>query len=102
MVFTNLSQAFLIIRDPVVLLIYYLAIKDEIFPSQNKYISFLTKITIVACVSSIIINQTHPIILLYGIHTNYLHLPLAFIMGRVLKKADVLNFGKAFLLVVFS
>ena len=82
----NLSQAFLIIRDPVVLWIYYLTIKSEIFPSQNKYISFLTKITIVACFSSIIINQTHPVILLYGIHTNYLHLPLAFIMGRVLKK----------------
>ena len=94
----NLSQAFLIIRDPVVLWIYYITIKSEIFPSQNKYISFLTKITIVACFSSIIINQTHPVILLYGIHTNYLHLPLAFIMGRVLKKADVLNFGKAFLL----
>ena len=94
----GLSQALLIIRDPLVIWIYFQAFQQNIFPSENKYISLLTKTTIVACFTSIIINQTHPFIILYGIHTNYLHIPLAFIMGRILTRTDVLNFGKAFLL----
>ena len=97
----NLSQAFLIIRDPIVIWIYFLAFQENISINQNKYINFLWKLTLVACFTSFIINQTHPIIIFYGIHTNYLHMPLIFVMSRTLDKKDVINFGKAFLLSGF-
>ncbi len=97
----NLSQAFLIIRDPIVIWIYYLALKESILFNQNKYISFLGKLTFLACFTSLLINQTHPAIIFYGIHTNYLHMPLIFVMWKSLDKEDVLKFGKVILLSGF-
>lgn len=97
----NLSQAFLIIRDPILIWIYFLAFQENILINQNKYINFLWKLTLIACFTSLIINQTHPVIIFYGIHTNYLHMPLIFVMWRTLDKKDVINFGKAFLLSGF-
>ena len=97
----NLSQAFLIIRDPIVIWIYYLALKESILFNQNKYISFLGKLTFLACFTSLLINQTHPAIIFYGIHTNYLHMPLIFVMWKKLNKIDVLKFGKVILLSGF-
>ena len=93
----GLSQGLLIIRDPIALLIYYIAYSREIFPSQNKYIIRLFQWVILAVGLSIIINQAHPATIAYGARTNLLHFPLIFIMGKVLNHKDVVNFGKAFL-----
>jgi len=95
----GLSQGLLIVRDPIVIWIYYLSYSQGIFPSSNKYIIKLTQWTLVATALSIVVNQAHPATIAYGARTNLLHFPLIFIMGRVLKKKDVINFGKAFLVL---
>ena len=95
----GLSQGLLIVRDPIVLWIYYLSYSQGIFPSSNKYIVKVAQWTLLATVLSIIINQAHPATIAYGARTNLLHFPLIFIMGRVLNKKDVINFGKAFLVL---
>ena len=97
----GLSQGLLIIRDPVALLIYYIAYSREIFPSQNKYIIRLLQWVTLAVGLSIVINQAHPATIAYGARTNFLHFPLVFIMGRVLSHKDVVNFGNAFLVLAF-
>jgi hypothetical protein len=95
----GLSQGLLIVRDPIALLIYYIAYSKEIFPSQNKYIIRLFQWVILAVGLSIIINHAHPATIAYGARTNLLHFPLIFIMGKVLNHKDVVNFGKAFLVL---
>ena len=95
----GLSQGLLIVRDPIVLWIYYLSYSQGIFPSSNKYIVKVAQWTLLATALSIIINQAHPATIAYGARTNLLHFPLIFIMGRVLNKKDVINFGKAFLVL---
>jgi len=95
----SLSQGLLIVRDPIVILIYYLAYARGIFPLQNKYLQRLCEWTVVSVVLSFLINQAHPHAIAYGARTNLLHIPLIFIMGRILKWKDVINFGKAFLLL---
>ena len=95
----GLSQGLLIIRDPIALVIYYIAYSKEIFPTQNKYIIRLFQWVILAVGLSIIINQAHPAVIAYGARTNLLHFPLIFIMGKVLSHQDVVNFGKAFLVL---
>ena len=95
----GLSNGLLIVRDPIVLWIYYLSYSQGIFPSSNKYIVKLAQWTLLATALSIIINQAHPATIAYGARTNLLHFPLIFIMGRVLNKKDVINFGKAFLVL---
>jgi len=95
----GLSQGLLIVRDPIVLWIYYLCYSQGIFPSSNKYIVKLAQWILLAIALSIIINQAHPATIAYGARTNLLHFPLIFIMGRVLNHKDIINFGKAFLVL---
>ena len=95
----GLSQGLLIVRDPIVLIIYYIAYSKEIFPTQNKYIIRLFQWVILAVGLSIVVNQAHPATIAYGARTNLLHFPLIFIMGKVLSHKDVVNFGRAFLIL---
>ena len=95
----GLSQGLLIVRDPIVIWIYYVAYSQGLFPLGNKYIKKLFQWTILAVALSIIINQAHPATIAYGARTNLLHFPLIFIMGKVLSYKDVVNFGKAFLVL---
>ena len=93
----GLSNGLLIVRDPIVLYIYYLALQQGINPIQNKYIKFLLNLTIISGVLSVIVGG-HPLTIVYGLRTNFLHFPLIFVMARVLTKEDVISFGKAFLI----
>ena len=95
----GLSQGLLIVRDPIVLWIYYLFYSQGTFPSSNKYIVKIAQWTLLATALSIIINQAHPATIAYGARTNLLHFPLLFIMGKVLTHKDIINFGKAFLVL---
>ena len=94
----GLSNGLLIVRDPIVLYIYYVALQQGIKPIQNKYIQFLLNLTIVCAVISLIVGG-HPLTIIYGLRTNFLHFPLIFVMGRTLTKDDVISFGKAFLIL---
>ena len=95
----GLSQGLLIIRDPIVIWIYYLCYAQGVFPLKNKYLQKCFQWVCIAVVLSLLINQTHPATIVYGARTNLLHFPLIFIMARVLTWEDVINFGKAFLLL---
>lgn len=94
----GLSNGLLIVRDPIVLYIYYIALQQGMNPLQNKYIKFLLNLTIVSAVLSVIVGG-HPLTIVYGLRTNFLHFPLIFVMARFLTKEDVISFGKAFLIL---
>ena len=102
MVSPNLSQGLLIIRDPLVIWIYYLCYSQNIFPFANKYLVKCFYWVMLAIAISFLINGAHPATIAYGARTNLLHFPLIFIMARVLTWQDVMNFGKAFLLLALS
>ena len=95
----GLSQGLLIIRDPIVIWIYYLCYAQGLFPLNNKYLHKCFQWVLISAALSLLINQAHPFTVAYGVRTNLLHFPLIFIMGRVLAWEDVINFGKAFLLL---
>ena len=95
----GLSQGLLIIRDPIVIWIYYLCYAQRLFPTNNKYLQKCFVWVIIAVILSFIINNAHPFTIAYGARTNLLHFPLIFIMARVLSWRDVINFGKAFLIL---
>ncbi len=95
----QLSQSLLIIRDPLVILIYYLCLAKGIFPVDNKYLQKCFQWVLIAVVLSLLINGTHPFTIAFGARTNFLHFPLMFIMARILSWQDVINFGRAFLLL---
>ena len=104
-VLPQLSNPLLIIRDPVVLLIYVLAIRARVFP-RNAWVLSLAIIAFLSlAVSFIALWQYIPpdrIILIsgYGFRANFLHLPLIFLMPRVLRPEDVKRIGWWVLLLV--
>lgn len=93
----GLSQGLLIIRDPIVVWIYYIAYNQGLLSLQNKYIQVLIKWTLICGLISFVL-QAHPLTIAYGMRTSLLHFPLIFVMGRVLTWQDVISFGKAFLI----
>jgi hypothetical protein len=92
------SDVLLIIRDPVVIAIYALALKARVFP-RNAYILSLAIISILSALVSLVVLQPYlslqPLILVtgYGFRSNFLHLPLIFIIGKVMDEDDVKKLG---------
>jgi hypothetical protein len=94
----QLSNPLLIIRDPVVLLIYVLAFRARVFP-RNAWVFSLAVIAFLSLAVSFIALWPYlppsRIVLVsgYGFRANFLHLPLIFLMPRVLRPEDVKRIG---------
>jgi hypothetical protein len=92
------SDLLLVIRDPVVLIIYLLALRAGVFP-KNRYVIWLGVIAILSWLVSLIVLEPYlsfkPLLLVtgFGFRSNFLHLPLIFVIGRVLDLDDVKKLG---------
>src|SRR6266404_3962886 len=92
------SDVLLVVREPVVLAIYYLAIKARLFP-RDSYILSLGIIAILSWLVSLVVLEPYlslkPLILVtgFGFRSNFLHLPLIFVIGRALDAEDVKKLG---------
>lgn len=95
----QLSAPLLLIRDPVVLLIYLLAFRAKIFP-HNIWVITLEIIAVLSWVTGIIVLLPYfpisTIILVtgYGVRSDFLHLPLIFIIPLVFNLEDVKRIGR--------
>ena len=93
------SDVLLVVRDPVVVATYLFAIRARVFP-RNAYMLTLGVIAILSWLVALVVLEPYlplkPLILVtgYGFRSNYLHLPLIFIMGKVFDHDDVLKLGK--------
>ena len=101
----QLSNPLLVIRDPVVIGIYLLAIRGHVFPCNRWMIALaaIAALTIVATFAQLlpyIPPKTIALVAGYGFHANYLHLPLIFIMSSVLREEDLKKIGKWTLLLL--
>lgn len=101
----QLSNPLLIIRDPVVLLIYMLAFRARVFP-RNAWIFSLAVIGFLSLAVSFLALWPYlppsRIVLVsgFGFRANFLHLPLIFVMPRVLRPEDVKWIGRWTLLLL--
>jgi hypothetical protein len=89
----SLANPLLIIRDPVVVAIYALAIGRGIFPF-NKFVIALLVIGGLCVIAGVFAPYFNIGVNLFGWRCNILHLPLIFVMGRVLEFKDVRWFGR--------
>jgi hypothetical protein len=93
-----LSNPLLIVRDPVVLLIYVLAIKARVFP-RNGWVQAIGVIGLLSFLVSFVplwpyIPPSRILLVSgFGFRSNFLHLPLIFIMPQVLRPQDVKRIG---------
>jgi hypothetical protein len=94
-IFPSLSAPLLVVRDPVVVLIYAIALAQGVFPF-NRFVLATFGLAGLSFAASFPLLD-HLGIVLYGLRTNFLHLPLIFLMPKVLGREEVNRFGRWFL-----
>ena len=87
------SNPLLIVRDPVVIVLYLMALSHGIFP-RNAFIIWTIILFFGNAFASVFAGQHNLYIALYGLRTNFLHLPLIFLIPSVFTIKDVEKIGK--------
>jgi len=96
-VFPGWSNWFLVARDPVVILIYLVAMAKGLMV-LNRWLACAGLVVVASFLISV--AASHPLIVaLYGLRTNLLHLPLIFLLPRLLTVSDVWRIGRVFVLL---
>jgi hypothetical protein len=92
------SNPLLIVRDPIVVLIYILALSAGVFP-RNRFVVSLGIIGVLSLIEGILILLPYlsptqvALITAYGFRSNFFHLPLIFIIPAVFDAEDVRRLG---------
>ncbi len=92
------SDPLLIVRDPVVIAIYFFALRGGVFP-RNFWVLSLGIIAFLSWLVSVfvLLPYLQPKIILfvtaYGVRCNFLHLPLIFVIANVFNADDVKKMG---------
>jgi hypothetical protein len=94
----QLSGPLLVVRDPVLLAMYAVALAQGIFPLNG----FVRITTLLACLSFFcsLCVFGHLGIILFGVRANFLHLPLIFLIPKVFNREDVIRLAHWFLLLL--
>jgi hypothetical protein len=89
----GLATPLLLVRDPVVMLIYVLAAARRVFP-LNGFIFAGAALALLTFLNALAIGHGNALVALYGVRCDFLHVPLIFVMGRVLRREDLLRMAK--------
>ena len=92
------SDPLLIIRDPIVLLIYVQALRLGIFP-KTPWLAAMGIVGLGAVVAGLLSEFFNVFVLVFGVRTDFLHLPLIFVLAKAFDETDVKRVGAAFLLL---
>lgn len=92
-VFPGLSNLLLIIRDPLVMLIYLLALSTRRFVF-NGFVAANFLLAAASFCAGLILPDTSIAVILIGLRCYFLHLPLIFVMEKTLDKEDIWRMSK--------
>ncbi len=97
-VMPRFSNPLLLVRDPVMVAIYFYAIKARVFPRNFWVVSLWVIGGLSLLVSMVVLSPFLRFdwileVTLYGFRSNFFHLPLIFIMASVFDEEDVRKFG---------
>ncbi len=96
--FPGLSNSLLLVRDPVVLLIYIAAGIAGVIP-RNGLIAFTAVLAAVSVVISEAYGSGNLLVTLYGFRTSFLHLPLILILPHALSRTDLIKMARWILVI---
>lgn len=91
-VLPSAANALVIARDPLVILIYLIALNARLFPG-NVFMTCLVVIALSSLAVGLAVEQDTPLVALYGFQADFLHLPLIFLIPKVFTRADVRRIG---------
>ena len=99
----GLANALLVVKDPVVLVAYFIALRQGRYP-KNSFVTWITVLGVVTFAFSTVafsagFTNSNFLVTLYGFRTNFLHLPLIFLMADALRHEDLKKIGKWLLII---
>ena len=95
-VLPQFSLVILLVRDPVVLVIYYSAVRARIFPT-NSWMTAFWIISVLLGVESffhLFTSNMPPDVIAFGFRTFVLHMPLIWVVPSVVGRKELLLIGK--------
>jgi hypothetical protein len=100
-VFPSFSAPLLLVRDPVVLIIYFQAARCGKFKQENMWpFAMLSLVLILLATAQIVTGANTVLIAIYGLRSYALHLPLLIVMAETLTAEDLRKFGIWLLIIV--
>lgn len=99
-VLPSMANPLLVVRDPVLLAIFALGFARNLFPT-NLLVLVTGVLAAITTLISVATTEGNMIITLFGLRTNFLHLPLIFLLPRVFNRTDVERVGRWLLLLSF-
>jgi hypothetical protein len=93
----SLSAPLLLIRDPLLLYMYWVAIRHRLLPFNGWLFSWFI-IAVLSFCAGLFALPNLPVVL-FGFHANFFHLPLIFLIGRICDRNMVLSVGGWILLL---
>jgi hypothetical protein len=95
-VFPQLSDVIFVIRDPVAVLTYVLAWRAGLFPRRPALVAVWVMALLSLAFS--FAGDAPILVTIFGLRTNYLHLPMVFVIAAAMNRDDVVRLGRWFLL----
>lgn len=92
----SLSSSILIVRDPIAFYILFKSFQIGIL-KKNKLIFLFPLIGFITFMTALLFGHGNLYVAIYGIRPFILHFPLAFVIGIVFDRTDVLKVGKLFI-----
>ncbi len=89
----GLSDPLLLVRDPFVLAIYFLALGQRAFPF-NGITAALAAIGSVGLFAGMTLGSQNLVVTCFGFDALFFHLPLIFIIPKALNRGHVINIGR--------
>jgi len=94
----SLANPLLYVRDPVVVLIYVVAAQTRVVRS-NGYIVVTFLLGVITALLAMILGDGRWDVTLIGLRTNFLHIPLIFVIGAVLNPKDLSRIARWTILI---
>ncbi len=89
----GLATPLLLVRDPLVILIYMLAWSRQIFPA-NGFVFTGAVLGFSLLANALMLGHGNLLVALYGLRCDFLHVPLIFVIARVLRPNDLIALSK--------
>jgi hypothetical protein len=92
-VFPGLSSLILIIRDPLVLYLFYKAQRSGLL-KNSVYLTSILIVSTISFILTIYVGHGNILVALYGLRIILIQFPFVFLIGNIFSKQDSISLGK--------
>ncbi|MFC3198967.1 hypothetical protein ACFOET_15190 [Parapedobacter deserti] len=90
----SLANPLLIVRDPIALALLIIAYHKGVFPKNGLMIGFMLT-ALISFFVTLIFAHGNIVVAVYGLRILVIHVPFMFLIGKVFRRQDVAEIGKA-------